>query len=248
MQHFLKGGAFVAAGILIASPTFAATLKHQADNSAVASNQNTTVNPNLNNKSDAMMTAQRLLNESKSIVSKMKADPKLAKDMAMAKGILIFPDFGRGAFIIGGRGGTGLLLDKAKGQWSDPVFFDMGGGSIGPQIGASGGQIAFLLMTDKAVKNFESGNNFSINAGAGFTIVNYSANTQTSSGKGADVIMWSNTSGAYVGATASLTDVNLDKSLNTAFYGMNVDPHKVMMGQVAVNKPNANALKQELPG
>jgi hypothetical protein len=67
-------------------------------------------------------------------------------------------------------------------------------------------------MSRSAVDAFKSGNTFSLNAGAGLSIVDYSANGQASRGKG-DFVMWSATAGAYVGATISVTDVNLIRSL-----------------------------------
>ncbi len=189
--------------------------------------------------------ARELVDEAVTVVKTMKKNPELKQLMAKAKGIYIVPDFGRGALIVGGRGGAGVVLAKHDGQWSDPAFYDFGAISFGAQAGASGGPIAFLLMSQDAVDAFKSGNKVSLNADAGLSIVAYSANAQASWGKG-DIILWSNTKGAYVGATISVTDLNWADGNNKAYYGRKVDPNAVLAGKVS--NPEARKLKDVLPG
>jgi len=189
--------------------------------------------------------AQDLVNRAVTVVKDMKADHRLVPLLRQAKGLYIVPDFGRGGLIIGGRGGVGLVTLNHHGKWSDPAFYDMGGISVGPQVGGSGGSIAFLLMSQGAVDAFKSGNKFSLNAGAGLSIVNYSANSQASWGNN-DIILWSDTSGAYVGATISVTDVNWDDSNNRNYYGKNVDMTRIIDG--SVSNAGAEKLQSQLPG
>lgn len=188
--------------------------------------------------------AQKLLDKATAEVNKMSADPTLKQLLAKAKGVYLVPDFGRGALVVGGRGGAGVVLAKKNGTWTDPAFYDMGGVSVGAQAGGSGGAIAFLLMSQGAVDAFKSGNKFSLNAGAGLSIVDYSANAQASWGKG-DIIMWSDTKGAYAGAAISVTDVNWADGNNKAYYGRKVDPSKILAG--VVTTPDAAKLKSALP-
>ncbi len=54
--------------------------------------------------------------------------------------------------------------------------------------------MAFILMSDDAVNAFKSGNKITLDADAGFTIVNWSADAEASWGK-ADVVTWSDTEG-----------------------------------------------------
>lgn len=234
---------------LMTAPAFAAgngtsatgTMNHPARNDATngaASSNPTTTSAN---KKDA----QQLVTEAAAEAKKMSADPQLKKLLAKAKGVYLVPEFGRGALVIGGRGGAGVMLARKDGKWTDPAFYDMGGISVGAQAGGSGGAVAFLLMTQGAVDAFKSGNKFSLNAGAGLSIVNYSANAQSSWGKG-DIILWSNTKGAYAGATISVTDINWADTNNQAYYGRKVDPSKVLAGDVAT--PDAASLKASLPG
>jgi lipid-binding SYLF domain-containing protein/predicted outer membrane protein len=188
---------------------------------------------------------QGLVNEAVGMVRKMQADPQVAELMKKAKGIYFVPDFGRGAVVVGVRGGSGLVTVKENGKWSDPAFYDLGGISVGPQVGASGGQVAFLLMSQGAVDVFKRGNKFSLNAGAGLSIVNYSANSQASWGKG-DVVMWSDTAGAYVGATISVSDIDWAGDNNRQYYGQNVDIQQILNRNV--DNAGADALTSALSG
>ncbi|MBR0552627.1 lipid-binding SYLF domain-containing protein [Stakelama marina] len=226
--------------------------------SLAACNNNTTTTADTNMAADngmAMTTgdnmaqtapdAQQLVDEATAEVQKMKADPDLAKLIKKAKGIYIVPEFGRGAFIVGGRGGAGVVLANQTAGWTAPAFYDFGALSVGAQAGGSGGQLAFLLMTDNAVDAFMSGNKISLNAESGLSIVNYSANAQASWGKG-DIIMWSDTEGAYAGATVSVTDINWDDDNNQNYYGEKVDPNQILSGKIT--KPAASQLQTALAG
>lgn len=199
------------------------------------------------NKNDADKLVQKALAEART----MEKNPQLKQLMAKAKGIYLVPNFGRGALLVGGRGGSGVVLAHVNGKWTDPVFFDFGSISFGAQAGVSGGPVAFLLMSNQAVDKFKSSNKVSLNAGAGFTIVNFSKNAQASWGKG-DIVFWSNTKGAYAGATVSVSDINYADGNNKAYYGKQIDPSKVLNGNAAaMNAPASPAsakLKQALPG
>ncbi len=220
------------AGLLVAGPALAAGSGDAAKTSAIAATADNS-------------GPQGLVNEAVGVVQKMGNDPQLKQLMQQAKGIYIVPDFGRGALGIGARGGSGVMLSHQDDTWTGPAFYNMGGISIGAQAGGSAGQIAFLLMSDNAVNKFKSQNSFSLNAGAGLTIVDYSANKQASWGKG-DIILWSDTEGAYAGATVSVTDINWDEDTNRAYYkGQQVSPTDVLKGRVTDAK--AEPLKNALP-
>ena len=260
-RRLLAGAAILlASGALAGAPALAAgqmqngaagtnkmmqTNENSTTNAKTDGTTNATTNGMAENDAKETNDAKELVNEAKAEVKTMKKDPQLKKLMAKAKGIYLVPKFGRGALIVGGRGGAGVVLAHVNGKWTNPAFYDFGGISFGAEAGASGGPIAFLLMTKGAVDQFKSGNKISLNAGAGLSIVTYSANAQASWGKG-DIIMWSNTKGAYAGATISVTDINWSDGNNKAYYGRKVDPSQVLAGKV--NTPNAEQLKQMLPG
>jgi lipid-binding SYLF domain-containing protein len=162
-------------------------------------------------------TAQRVVDESANTIQELQSNADFQKLMKQAKGVFIVPELVKGAAIVGGSGGTGALLVRNNGQWSDPAFLTIGSISIGPQVGGKAGPVAMFLMTDKAVANFTTHNNFSLNGKAALTIVNFSRTGEASLGKG-DVVVWSGTSGLFAGFNISGSDVVADAKDDQAYY------------------------------
>src|SRR3546814_19782269 len=75
-----------------------------------------------------------------------------ALPISRAKGVFIVPQLLKASFIIGGEGGSGVLLAKTQTGWSEPAIYTMGAGSIGLQIGGEASEVMLLLMSDKAVE------------------------------------------------------------------------------------------------
>ncbi len=185
------------------------------------------------------------VNEAVQVVQRMKSDPRVAEVLVKARGVFLLPTYGRGALGVGFQGGEGVLLKRQGDSFSNPVFYNLAGMSVGAQAGGSGGRLALLLMTDKAVREFESTRKFSLNADAGLTVVNWSRRAQASGGKVQDAIVWSDTKGAYAGASVGLTDVMLDKDANRAYYGRDgLSAQQIIEGRV--DNPHSNVLGRVL--
>lgn len=192
-----------------------------------------------------MADARETLNEAVDVIATMRADPNLEARMRDARGIFVIPDFGRAALIAGVSGGSGVMLEQTGGDWSNPAFYDLGSISAGAQAGASGGAMAMLLMSDNAVAKFKQNNNFSVNADAGLSIIDWSAAAQASAGKG-DVILWSDTAGLFAGAAVGVSDISFDDEETSAFYGRQVTaPNQVLASNMS--DPAVETLKQALP-
>jgi lipid-binding SYLF domain-containing protein len=78
------------------------------------------------------------------------AIPKELVDKAEA--VAVFPGVLKAGFVVGGRGGSGLISRRLKGGWSAPAFFTMRGGSFGAQIGAAKTDFVLLFMNESAVQ------------------------------------------------------------------------------------------------
>ncbi len=199
-----------------------------------------------NNASDA----QKQVMDAVKVVNDMKRDPDAMKLLEQARGVFIIPDYGKAAAIVGGSGGEGVVLMRQErglsGEWSPPAFFNIGGVSLGAEVGVEAGSIVMLLMSDKTTEMFmNQDNNFSLDANAGITIVNYSAKGQASAGKG-DVVLWSDTKGAFVGAGIGVSDINRDEDENAAYYGKSVTAQEILSGNVETAK--AKTLQDALMG
>lgn len=194
---------------------------------------------------DAKMEAQELMNDAVNSAEQMKNDEKLAGLLKQAKGVYLVPEFGKAAAVVGGQGGAGVLLVRQDGEWTDPAFYNFGGITLGAQAGASGGTVAFLLMSDEAVNAFKTGNKVALNAEAGFTVVNYSKVAAGTLGE-ADVIGWSDTEGLFAGASVGVSNINWDDDSNRSYYGPEADLSDIIAGRA--QNDDADELKTALPG
>jgi SH3 domain-containing YSC84-like protein 1 len=197
---------------------------------------------------DEMRDAKAQVSEATKVVQQMKRDPKLTALLQRANGVFVAPDYGKGAAVVGARGGEGVVLLRNGDDWSNPAFYNFGGLSIGAQVGGAGGSFAMLLMNDRAVDAFRTKNSFSLDASAGLTIVDYSAGSQAATGKG-DVIVWSDTEGLFAGASLGISGIVRDEAENRAYYdayyGQKVSVEQVLSG--ALENPDAQKLRDALP-
>ncbi len=148
-----------------------------------------------------------------------KAIPRELLDKAEA--VAVFPNVLKAAFIIGGRGGDGVISRRTPTGWSAPAFFNIGGGSFGAQIGAQSTDYVLLFMNEGGLKGlledkFEFGGEVSIAAGP----VGRTAAARTNLTLDAAILSYSRSKGAFIGAAIQGAVVNPDNNLNEAIYGM----------------------------
>jgi lipid-binding SYLF domain-containing protein len=166
--------------------------------------------------SDAAKTFTEIMNV------KDKAIPKELLDTAEA--IAVFPGVIKAAFLVGGRGGQGVISRRVKGGWSAPAFFNLGGGSFGPQIGAQQTDYVLLIMNpsglDGLLKDkFELGGEAGIAAGP----VGREAAASTNPRLDAGILSYSRSKGVFVGAALKGAVISPDNDLNEAIYGKKAD-------------------------
>src|SRR5207247_6901636 len=127
-----------------------------------------------------------------------KAIPQRLLDKADA--IAVFPGVIKAGFIIGGRGGRGVISRRTGSSWSAPAFFNLGGGSIGLQIGAAKTDFVLLFMNQDALggllkDKFEIGGEGSAAAGP----VGRSASASTDAQLKAGILSYSRSKGLFAG-------------------------------------------------
>lgn len=188
--------------------------------------------------------AQDRIREAIQVVQRMKADARLAPLLERAQGVFILPTYARAALGVGVQGGKGVLVTRQGEQFGNPVFYSMGGVSVGPQAGGAAGELALLLMTERAVQRFRSDRNFSLTADAGLTVGDSTARSHASTGKVQDVLVWSGTRGAYAGGSFGVHDIVVDAAANRAYYGRDATPLAILGGRV--ENPHNNTLGRVL--
>lgn len=183
------------------------------------------------------------VNKAVQVVHRMQADPQMRTLLQRSKGVFVVPDYGNAALGIGARGGAGVLLVRQGDTWSSPAFYNYGGVSIGPQAGAEGGAIAFVLNDQKALNSFMQNNKFSLNADAGLTLVDWSKKGAGAAGWG-NITAWADTEGLFGGAALSVADVDYDEDETSAYYGRQIAARDVLSGKAS--NPHAATLRQAL--
>ena len=148
-----------------------------------------------------------------------RAIPRKLLDKADA--IAVFPGVIKAGFIVGGRAGDGVISRRVKGGWSAPAFFNLAGGSVGLQIGASKTDFVLLFMNDDALggllkDKFEIGGEGSVAAGP----VGRSASATTDVLLKAGIISYSRSKGLFAGLELKGTVISPDNNDNLAVYGM----------------------------
>jgi SH3 domain-containing YSC84-like protein 1 len=159
-----------------------------------------------------------------------------------AKGVFIAPQVLKGAFIIGGSGGSGVLLvrDSKTGQWNGPAFYTMGEASFGLQIGGEAAEILLLAMTDRGVTAF-LGNSVKLGADVGVAAGPVGLGMDASTANlSADILTYSRAKGLYGGISVEGAVVAVRNGWNEAYYGKKVTPTDILIrGDVR----NAHAAK-----
>jgi lipid-binding SYLF domain-containing protein len=145
--------------------------------------------------------------------------PKELLDRAEA--VAVFPGMLKAGFVVGGRGGSGVISRRVTGGWSAPAFFKMGGASVGLQIGAARTDLILLFMNESALKGLledklEVGGEASAAAGP----VGRTASASTNLTLDAGILSYSRSKGLFAGLELKGAVINPDNNLNEALYGL----------------------------
>jgi lipid-binding SYLF domain-containing protein len=147
-------------------------------------------------------------------------DKAIPRDLlAKAKAVAVFPRVIKVAVTIGGEGGRGVVSRHTNAGWENPVFIRGGGGSVGPQIGASSTDYFLLLMNDESIEGlmkdkFELGGEAAVAAGP----VGRNAGAATDALMQAAILSYSRSRGLFAGVNAKGVVLRPEDDLNTAVY------------------------------
>ena len=199
----------------------------------------------------AAAKAKDLVIDSQQALESMSTDKNIGKYvkkyLKKAKGVLIVPQMIKGAFMIGGEGGSGVMLVRGKGgTWSYPAFYTMGAVSFGLQIGGSASQVILLLMTDKGVDAIVDGNKIKLGADLGVAVGPVGGGAEAGvTLSSADVLVYSVSKGAYLGISLEGSVIEPRESLNKEYYGAEVGSKAIVIDRKYSNA-GANGLRAAL--
>jgi len=173
--------------------------------------------------------------------------PDAVRLMSSARGVLIIPELVQGGFILGAAGGRGVLVARTKPQdWSYPVFYGMGSGSIGLQIGGKVSEIVFIIRTEKGLQAILD-HKFKFGAEAGVTMVAVGIGLEGAStaAGGADIVAFSNSAGLFAGASIEGSYLDADSDWNALYYGQGATAKAIALDRKFTN-PGAEPLRKFL--
>jgi SH3 domain-containing YSC84-like protein 1 len=138
-----------------------------------------------------------------------------------AEAVAVFPGVLKAGFVVGGRGGSGIISRRVTGGWSAPAYFKLGGASVGLQIGASKTDFVLLFMNEDALRGLledklEIGGEASAAAGP----VGRAASASTNLTLDAGILSYSRSKGLFAGLELKGAVINPDNNLNEALYGL----------------------------
>jgi lipid-binding SYLF domain-containing protein len=138
-----------------------------------------------------------------------------------AYGVAVIPDVIKAGFFVGGRRGKGILVVRsANGEWSNPAFVTLTGGSLGWQIGGQSTDTVLVFKSSKSVENIAEGK---LTLGADAAIAAGPVGRQTAAATdlrlSAEVYSYSRSRGLFAGVALEGAVIGIDEQANRAFYG-----------------------------
>ena len=187
----------------------------------------------------ATLAAQAMLND----VDGTDAQAVLKR----ARAVMVCPQVLRAGFLIGGQGGSCVLVARdGAGSWSSPAFYGMGGGSLGFQAGLQDAEVMLFIMNDRGLTAVID-SQFKLGADASATFVDLGGGVEgaTTAALRADIVGFTRARGLFAGISLGGTVMSSKSGWNQSYYGRPVAPQQIVIGMEASN-PAADPLRQVL--
>jgi SH3 domain-containing YSC84-like protein 1 len=156
--------------------------------------------------------------------------PKAVLDSARA--IVVIPSTVKGAFVVGGQRGKGVISGRSGKTWSPPAFITLTGGSIGLQIGGQATDVVLVVMNDRGLTNlmqnsFKIGGDASVAAGP----VGREATASTDYKFQAEILSYSRSRGLFAGVSLAGSTIRADRDANEKVYGVGYNTRQIVVEQ-----------------
>jgi SH3 domain-containing YSC84-like protein 1 len=190
-------------------------------------------------------TDERLANAAKAFEEIMAVPDKGIPGSVLNKAecVVVVPGMKKGGFIVGGSFGRGAVTCRTKDKtgWTAPAMVELGGGSVGLQIGGEATDVVMLIMNregiDSLLKNkFTLGGDASVAAGP----VGREATAETDAALKAKILSYSRSRGVFGGVSLQGTTLHQDEGAIKAVYGKQLNASDILGGDL----PTPPAAKQ----
>jgi lipid-binding SYLF domain-containing protein len=152
---------------------------------------------------------------------------------AKATCVAVIPGVKKGAFVVGGQYGQGLLTCRTAHGWSAPVFIQIAGASFGFQAGGQSTDVVLVatnhdgfqhLLQDKV----KLGGDVSVAAGP----VGRDSTASTTALANAALLSYSRSKGIFAGIDLSGDVVNQNQDDTRKYYGKDLTYESILSGKV----------------
>jgi lipid-binding SYLF domain-containing protein len=163
-------------------------------------------------------------------------DKSIPQDLlSKAHCVAVVPGLIKGAFIIGGKKGTGVISCRGENRkgWTGPSTIRIEGGSFGLQIGGSKTDVVLLVMNEKGKSKLLS-SKFTLGADAAVAggPVGRTAQAQTDAQMRAEILAYSRSRGVFAGISLEGATLRGDEDEDEDLYGQKVDRKRILAGEI----------------
>ncbi len=140
--------------------------------------------------------------------------------LGSAYGVAVIPNVVKVGLVVGARWGRGVLVVRQPdGQWSQPAFISVTGGSVGWQAGAQSSDLILVFKNRRGVEGITDGK---LTLGADASVAAGPVGRYTSASTDirlrSEVYSYSRTRGLFLGVALDGAALSIDQSANAAFY------------------------------
>lgn len=163
---------------------------------------------------------------------------------AKARCVAVVPGFKKGAFVVGGQYGQGVVTCRTGHGWSAPAFIQLTGASFGLQIGGQSTDLVLIGISHDAgerllKEKLKLGGDAAVAAGP----VGRNTTASTTELANTAFLSYSRNKGLFAGVDLSGDVVNQNKEDTETYYGHDVSYEKLLHGGVTAHPSSQHFLK-----
>lgn len=161
-------------------------------------------------------------------------DKGIPEDIAAkATCVAVIPGFKKGAFVVGGQYGQGVVTCRTGHGWSAPAFIQLTGASFGLQIGGQSTDLVLVGISPNAgerllKEKLKLGGDASVAAGP----VGRNSTAATTELANTEFLSYSRNKGLFAGVDLTGDVVNQNKEDTETYYGHDVSYDQLLHGSV----------------
>lgn len=147
--------------------------------------------------------------------------------------VAVVPGFKKGAFVVGGQYGQGVVSCRTGHGWSAPAFIQLTGASFGFQIGGQSTDLVLVAMNHNGFQHLlhdklKLGGDAAVAAGP----VGRNAQASTTELASAEILTYSRSKGVFAGIDLTGDVVNQNQEDTRNYYGHDISYESILTGGV----------------